>query len=224
MPIELVNALRRMETEPPLPDARVTAPTPGPRSSAEQDLQLCRRIDWRFLLPQSALGDVGYMGGVQETLVSALRRFSQTLTVLTNEQRAGASEQKFDLLVLISPSLETFQHAARLLKRDGWLYAELEESLWHPRRTKSFTEHMRRLGFCSIKTYWHRPNFEACREIVPLDHSSALQYVLSRNQSDFPGRMKAFAARSATKAGILEGFLSSCSLIAQKSSNPIEIA
>lgn len=45
-------------------------------------LQLSRRIDWRFLLPDPELGRVACFGASDELLVSALKRFSAALTLV----------------------------------------------------------------------------------------------------------------------------------------------
>ena len=53
-------------------------------------------------------------------------------------------------------------------------------------------------GFHDVRTYWQRPSFEACREIVPLDDTPALDYVLARQQADLAGKIKSMGARFAT--------------------------
>ena len=51
----------------------------------DQDLQLSRRLDWRFLLPNPHLGRVGYLGPSGGTLPRALLRVEAALNRLTVE-------------------------------------------------------------------------------------------------------------------------------------------
>ena len=45
-------------------------------------LQLVRRLDWRFLMPNPILGDVAYIGPMSGTLPSALQQFSELFTIV----------------------------------------------------------------------------------------------------------------------------------------------
>lgn len=205
------------------PEVQACAPLlTGVRPFTDLDLQLCRRLDWRFLLHDTHLGNVAYFGPKDTALAIALERFSDCLTMFSKEEsvrRTGPLDKTFDGTVISSPTASTIEGAKKLLKPGGWLYAELGISGRFSVRSQGVNglrATMRDAGFSTVRAYWHRPSFEACREIVPLDDAAALEYVLSRRHQDFAGRIKAWAGRCAMRTGLLPFALPGVSLLGYK--------
>ena len=191
------------------------------RQFSDLDLQLCRRLDWRFLLPNSDLGNVAYLGREKTSLAAALARFSRSLSIVSSGKSAriaNVQASKFDLVVVSLPTLSNFSYARELLRDGGYLYAEVGLSASRIKGLSAHRTDLVRAGFGKIQTYWHRPNFERCREIVPLENKFALDYVLSRRQADMAGRIKSFAGRLAQSTGLLGFVMPSVSLLACKTS------
>ncbi len=189
---------------------------PGTNSGSSECLHLCRRLDWRFLLPQCCLGDVLYFGPPQGALISALRRFSRSVTVLDPALRAASLKPSFDLAVLTSPIHAAFVQSYDLLRSTGWLYAEVKNPrFWHWRMLDDRTD-LQRIGFLNISAFWHRPDFELCREIIPLDNTAAALQYFSRRSDSLAGRMKAAVVRGGLKVGLLGLTVPCFSITAQK--------
>jgi hypothetical protein len=189
---------------------------PGTDGYSSECLHLCRRLDWRFLLPQCCLGDVLYFGPPKGILISALRRFSRSVTVLDPAPRAASLAPSFDLAVLTSPVHAAFVQSYHLLRNTGSLYAEVKNPrFWHWRMLDNRTD-LRRIGFLNVSAFWHRPDFELCREIIPLDNTAAAIQYFSRRSDSLASRMKAAAVRGGIKAGLLGQTVACVSITAQK--------
>jgi hypothetical protein len=187
------------------------------QSFSDLDLQLSRRLDWRFLLDNTGLGNVAYLGREKPFLVAGLEKFSDRLTIISPKM-LEAVPATFDLAVVTSSTGLDFEYASRILKQGGSVYVEpastgVKAKLAGLRGGRTA---LLAAGFQDVRAYWHRPNFEACREIVSLNDPMTLDYVLSRPHADLAGKVKATAARFATKAGLLPLILPSISLIACK--------
>jgi hypothetical protein len=196
--------------------------TPEQRSTRVQsfsdlDLQLSRRLDWRFLLGNTRLGNVAYIGREKPFLVAGLEKFSDRLTIISPKM-LEAVPATFDLAVVTSTAGSNFEYASRILKHGGSVYVEAGSTGVKAKLAGLRGDRTALLaaGFQDVRAHWQRPNFEACREIVPLNDPMTLDYVLSRQHADLAGKVKATAARFATKAGLLPLILPSISLIACK--------
>ena len=210
---------------------------PGRRvDSRDRDLQLSRRLDWRFLLPNPHLQRVAYLDPKRGTLLEALQRFSDSLTVISTTSRlptAPEDQYLFDLVVLRSGSPAHIGRVSPLLKAGGYLYWEIDRmsrlrSLFGITRqdgsvqSRSLTQYqdcvvvLERLGFCDVEAYWHCPNFEECLELIPLSDRSVLEYFFSRTRSGFAGQLKLTAGRYLMKAGLLPGVVPCFSILACK--------
>jgi hypothetical protein len=209
-----------VETEMP-----VSAVTASPRrpthvqSFSDLDLQLSRRLDWRFLLADTRLGNIAYIGKEKPFLVAGLEKFSDHLTIVS-PKTLEALPATFDLAVVTTTTGSAFECAARILKDGGSIYVETG-STGVKAKLAGLNGHRATLlaaGFRDVGAYWHRPNFESCREIVPLDDTAALDYALSRQHADLAGKVKSTAARFATQAGLFRFIVPSISLIACKHS------
>jgi hypothetical protein len=187
-------------------------------------LQWCRRLDWRFLLPEPTLGRVAY-AGQQGELLDALRAFSESVTVLSENEFVN---ECLDLVVLRFPSLQTLQTSSRLVKPGRYIYIELLGGFGGigvgagllPKIMAGARAHVRALreeGFDEIEAYWHRPSFENCHEIVPLFDQTALKYVLGREKRlPLSRELKLLAANCLVRSGLLRHFVSCYSIIAHR--------
>lgn len=189
------------------------------QSFSDLDLQLSRRLDWRFLLANTFMGNVAYIGKEKPFLVAALEKFSAQLTIVS-AKTPEALPATFDLAVVTSTTGSAFEFASRILKIGGSVYVETGSTGVKAKLAGLNDQRATLLaaGFRDLRAYWHRPSFEACREIVPLDDKAALDYVLSRQHADLAGKVKSTAARWAKQAGLFRFIAPSISLIACKPS------
>jgi len=208
----------------------VAAKANGKRATID-DLELSRRLDWRMLLAKPRLKRVAYVGKDSGPLVEALKRFSESLTVFASAEESFAASQSkkaFDLLVFDMPSPRDVEMMRHLLKPEGSIYAELHR----PRRSlkkslllkkgaaalklPQYLSVLQQAGFPEIDIYWHRPNFEHCVEIIPLNDPLALRHVFSRQGSGLKSRLKLFAGRLAMRFGLLSHVVDCASIVASK--------
>jgi len=210
----------------------------------EQIVQISRRIDWRFLLPQPELRNVAFIGSAEEELIEALKHFSESLKIFspaTAESESVENLERFDVVVVNSASPTVVQWAYEMLKPGAHLYWEIKrgkssqsqsEKKVQPRNgsmnsivrdsfprfahIRSYKQCLRETGFREIEVNWHRPGFKNCKEIIPLDNPRALQYVFSRQQSSFQGRLKLWGGQFLNISGLLPFIVPSFSLIAKR--------
>jgi len=95
---------------------------------SDHDLQLARRIDWRFLLPEPYLRRVAYLGLETGTLPAALKHFSESFTIFSPS--AETAPANFDLVVLRLRDVPNLTKANRLLVSGGFLYWEMKPITW----------------------------------------------------------------------------------------------
>jgi hypothetical protein len=203
---------------------------------SDHELQLARRIDWRFLLPDPHLRRVAYCGPERGTLPEALKHFSQSFRIVTS---AGVAT--FDLVVLRLCDASVLENARALLVPGGFLYWEMKPIGWSAslpgratardraiataskrwsrtrRLFRGHTDALAQLGFHEIQMHWQRPHFEACLEIIPMDDPFTLDYAFSRPRSDWASRLKFAAGRLMMQSGLLAHLTPCFSLIARKS-------
>jgi hypothetical protein len=92
---------------------------------SDHELQLVRRIDWRFLLPEPYLRRVAYFGSEQGALPTALKFFSETFRA-----NSAAENGSFDLVVLHLSDVSSLTKAGTLLAPGGFLYWEMKSIGW----------------------------------------------------------------------------------------------
>lgn len=92
---------------------------------SDHELQLARRIDWRFLLPEPYLRRVAYLGPEPGTLPAALKHFSESLRINAVEKSGS-----FDLVVLCLREAFSLAKADALLVPGGFLYWEMKPLEW----------------------------------------------------------------------------------------------
>ncbi|NUO79810.1 hypothetical protein HUU05_07015 [candidate division KSB1 bacterium] len=195
-------------------------------SRTDSILQLSRRLDWRFLLPEPQLRRVAYCGPEHSTLAIALREFSEEFH--TFAPTAPPSEGGFDVAVLAAPTVPQLAIAQQWLAPGGHLYAEAQHAWdWRTERKlpvrsrkalsiEDWLENLARLGFVESKAYWHRPSFERAVQIIPLHDDGARDFVFARRSDDFMSQLKSVTGRSVMKNAWLARLLQCVSLVARK--------
>ncbi|MEZ4713584.1 MAG: hypothetical protein R3A44_40730 [Caldilineaceae bacterium] len=194
-------------------------------------LHLSRRLDWRFLLPDSTLGNVGYLGQVDAQLVRALAQFADRVSHATGD---GAAKQ-YDVMVVGLPTYAELAQAVSLVRPQGYLYIETSGLLWPKNFTNikglrnTFTRwqlwspqaHVRALtglGMHNVTAYWCWPNFAACTRMTQLDDPAAHRFLFATTPSG--RRLKRRAIHAAQKAVVtnrwLNALLPSVAIVAAK--------
>jgi hypothetical protein len=212
-------------------------------SRRDRELQLSRRLDWRFLLPDPHLGRVAYFGSGDGDLQKALTMFSESLIIISQPHqfsRLNDAGSTFDLVVFRSLNNNALRLIAGLLKPGGLLYWEIDRSIgkalkgirqkkgdfnvpippislsWHLGRYRSYLSLLEELGFRNMQIYWHRPNFDHGLEMIPLHNSAALKNIFSRAKGSFTGRLKLAAGRFLMSMDLLKYFVPCISVVACK--------
>ena len=183
----------------------------------DQALQLVRRLDWRFLLPNPVLGDIAYIGSMGGTLPRALQQFSDMLTMVLPSDLSSADVKfgcSYETVVLRSAAVAAVKVVKPLLAPGGYLYWEVERvsGVDHVRK---YTKAVRRLGFDDIQVNWHRPDFETCLEMIPLTNSRALRFAFARRQESTTKRLKFAAGRLLVTTGLLPRVVPCFSIVAR---------
>lgn len=196
----------------------------------DNTLQLSRRLDWRFLLPEPSLRRVAFFGPAQSSLAFALQHFSEQLTIFdqVNVEAPQDNMAQFDLVVLAEPTLAQLETAIAMLAPQGHLYAEVQHA-WEWRHERKLPTRalslpklgdwqaaLARLGCVDIKAHWHRPTFERAVQIIPLHEAGAMDFVLNRRAEDLMSQLKFATARSLMKRAWLARLLQCVSLVARK--------
>lgn len=174
--------------------------------------QAIRRLDWRFLLPDPALGRVACLGRAEGSLAEALRATGTAPTFIAGPL-ADAHRAAFDTVVVANPSRESLAAAADLLRPGGWLYAELTGGAGRARR---IARQARGMGFADVQRHWHWPDFERGTRILPLDNGGALAYALLKGRRGVAGAALAALLRGAQRAGALRWAARHVSLTARR--------
>lgn len=209
------------------------AETTKRQPSGDTLLQLSRRLDWRFLLPNPELGRVACLGTNEELLVTALQLFSASLTLVEPGARPLVHDPLYDVVVAPMPTPDVLQQAAALVKPDGFLYVEASRSsafkaMWrswkqrnasqargwqHPR---PYIAALQGYGMVEIAAYWHWPSFTTGTEIIPLADQTALLHVLQRRQSSMRVRLKPLIGRWLLHTGGLMQLVRCFSIVARR--------
>jgi hypothetical protein len=191
---------------------------PNPQGGKDQALQLVRRLDWRFLLPNPILGDVAYVGSMEGTLPNALQTFSELVTIVLPSDSPRSDVEpgySYETVVLRSGGVAAVRKAKPLVAPGGYLYWEVERAarIDHVRR---YVKAVDQLGFDHIQVHWHRPDFETCLEMIPLTDSKALRFAFARCHESTAKRLKFAAGRVLMATGLLAHLVPCFSIIARK--------
>jgi len=150
----------------------------------DRDLQIARRLDWRYLLPDPRLCDVVFVGRPEGTLFEALQRFSEKLTVIPHfVQGTQTAPAGCDVAVVRSSEPGAVTLASLALRTGGYLYWELGAARWRF-SLRSCLAALRKRGFDEIGVYACRPSFEECVEMIPLSEPAALTFTLCQRCGD----------------------------------------
>src|SRR3990172_1069424 len=208
------NWARAMDTTPQ--SAPPNPPATKRRASHDRDLEIARRVDWRYLLPDPRLREVTFIGKPEGILLEALHLFSERLAVITpSAERTQMAVGNSDVAVVRSRERVAIALASSALRTGGYLYWEVEPSRWRLSLRNNLGA-LRGLGFDEIRVYWCRPNFEDCLEMVPLRKSSVLAFVLSRNFGGMRRWMWRAVARLFARTGLLAWLMPCRSVVARK--------
>lgn len=218
----------------------------------DSQLQAVRRIDWRFLLPNPNLRQVAYFGPNGGTLLKALKAFSDSLYVISLPDLRvfeKNSQPRFNLVVLSSSQLSDLEGAQSLLNAGGYLYWEIDRTRtlrsWRNRikregwaffrgnpigkeglmvlHYRHYVKSLERLGFEGIQVNWHRPNFEACLEMIPLDDPLVLNYVFARGSGKLSDKIKLGIGRFLMKVDLLGCLVPCLSIMARRPATESEV-
>ncbi len=188
----------------------------------DRQILTVRRLDWRFLLPDPRLQNVAYIGAPDADLIAALDAFSRHLTIISDVNSPANQIDKpgFDVLVASRVKPAVIKSALPLLKPGGYLYWEVERSnvtgVAKFCSIYTYRKHLEKLKSSDIQIHWHRPNFAACKEIIPLENPAALNFAFAKGHAGLKGRLKEFAGKLLKTSGLL-AFSTPCfSIVAKK--------
>lgn len=139
-----------------------------------------RRADWRYLLPDPALGRVAYPAPRDARLFEALTLVSERV-----ERPAATAIEGYDVVVLTGADRFALDAAADHASSGTWIYAEASG-----RTAAAFASRLRRRGFEDVAAHWLWPDAERCKEIVPMEHT-ALRHALGRRDPGARLRLRA---------------------------------
>lgn len=207
---------------------------PAPPSDLPDRLAAARRLDWRFLWPDPALGRVLVLGAAPPDLLDALRREASAV-----ERRSGSWHEISGhpnllapadvLIVVLSASEMAVPALARRilavveaeLRPGGRVYIEV--SGWRagagPRRPMHPMAWVRSLtagGLESVAAYAVWPDFERCLWLAPVAEPDAMRLAFGRGATDFPSRLAGAAARLALRVGLLPALLPEFCIVARR--------
>lgn len=202
--------------------------------SSDALLQASRRIDWRFLLPDPTLAKVAYIGPGKTPLLESLRRFSEILIAIEGNQDSLENNHNFDVLVIKEPASLELNRAVKLVKPGGYIYIEgyggwqfIRENIinlsnrgrspFSLRWPKFYSNMLGQKGYTEIQTFWHWPDFESCKRIIPLNDHAVIEYVLFQGKSHERPGLFSFVEALLRKSTVLERMISHFSIVGVRS-------
>lgn len=163
-------------------------------------LRASRRVDWRFLLPEPALGKVVCTGACDGDLLESLELLATSVTVLErrDDREKSTAAGSFDLAVLCAPTRGELERAVSVLRPGGSVYLEAR-SLVRGRRlsqlASGYARMFERLGLEDTELFWHVPSFSRASAIVPLSEPAAVRSFLRRRRGHRRARLGARLGR-----------------------------
>jgi len=184
-------------------------------------LRASRRIDWRFLLPEPALGKVVCAGACEGDLLESLELFATSVTVLKghDEREKSAAAGSFDLAVLCSPTRGELEHAVSLLRAGGSVYLEAGSVVRDRGLSQlagAYARTLERLGLEDTELFWHVPSFSRTSAIVPLSEPAAVRSFLRRRRGRMRERLGARLGRLLAGTPLLALTAPHVSLVARR--------
>jgi hypothetical protein len=163
-----------------------------------------RRADWRFLLPDPALGRVAYPAPRDPDLLAALERVSERV-----ERAAPDALSGYDVVVLTGGGRTALEAAAGAAPAGAWIYAELAGPV-----AAACARRLRRRGFEGVQAYWLWPDATNCKEIAPLEPTS-LRHALSRRDPGARLRLHAALASTLARTGLFRYAVAHAAIVAK---------
>jgi hypothetical protein len=195
------------------------------------DATLLRRLDWRFLLPEPGLDSVGYIGPGKDSLLPALKWVAGSLAMIVENAETPAPNPEgalCDVVVVQSSSFYDLEQGITLLKPNGRLYWEVDRQMgsggWtvdsnsanRIRKPMEITKVVQRWGLCEAELYWHRPDFNACKEFVSLRDGAPLGFLVGQLAETGLPPWISRVARSLILQGFLPSLFRCLSVVARK--------
>lgn len=182
-------------------------------------LQASRRVDWRFLLPEPALGKVVCTGACDGDLLESLELLATSVTVLEGRDEKSATAGSFDLAVLCAPTRGELERAVSLLRPGGSVYLEARSVVRDRRLSQLASGYARtfeRLGLEDTQLFWHVPSFSRASAIVPLSEPRAVRSFLRRRRGRTHARFGARLGRLLAGTPLLALTAPHVSLVARR--------
>ncbi len=199
------------------------AADPGNGGACQSRLEIVRRLDWRFLLPEPKLDSVLYAGPEHGDLLPALRMFCESLNTSFFPGTESLQHRLAQPALVVAKRVtrKHLESVTALLDSGGYVYWELERRGSSPgmARLQSYqkaVQFVSSLGFSDIEAYWHRPTFEACLEIIPLNDRRVHKFVFSRNKVGLKGVLQTLIGQVFRHTNIPDYFVPCVSLVARK--------
>ena len=153
----------------------------------------------------------------------------------------------FDVVVVRSLRLNVIKEGVKLIRPNGHLYWELDRvnlfkssrrqrttrqgwvkyaedckcklnSLWALRSTRNYNTYLKQLGLSDIELHWHRPNFDECIEIIPLDDKVVLGYMIEKTKQKYSFWLRTPIGSLFNKSNILNYLVPYFSIVARQPS------
>jgi hypothetical protein len=189
---------------------------PAARMSPPGRQDALRRVDWRFLLPETALATVVVVGPVDAALLAGLEHVAGRVIQLDAESADASSAT---LVVTIAANKARLRQALRCLPPGAFLYAGAGLPGTAGRSSlREATAAIRSAGVVDLRRAWHWPSEPAALEIIPLDDSRAVGLALDRRRSGRIARLKAALAGLALRVHLFERIVPGWSVIARRPS------
>jgi len=184
-------------------------------------LRASRRVDWRFLLSEPALGKVVCAGACDADLLESLERFATSVPVLAGRDDLGESDDtgSFDLTVLCTPTRRELEHAVSVLRPGGSVYLEAGSVLGKRRLSQlanGYARTFEQLGLEGTELFWHVPSFSRASAIVPLSEPRAVRSFLRRRRGRIVARLGARVGRLLAGTPLLALAAPHVSLVARR--------
>ncbi len=182
-------------------------------------LELWRRLDWRFLLPELPSGPIVCAGRPGDDLRSALPLLGSAVHHVTSDRDWDAVTGTSGLVVLVDPTPSQLGRAVAACRPGGWVYAEVRRSLRRfrgPRTLLGWRRAFAAAGLESATAHWHARDIATCSRIIPVDAAGALRHLLGEPQGIRFGHVLAAVGLVTLQAGLFPAAIPEGSVIGRR--------